>query len=162
MPTIPFDQLSDAARVWVFASDRPLARPQADRLLGEVDRYLAGWHAHGEPLTASRDWRDDRFLVIGVDGPAASGCSIDGLFRSLRALEPVIGASLVAGGRVFYREPDGQVAAASRDEFADLATAGRVGADTRVFDTSVTGLGELRERFETEAARSWHATLLPR
>ena len=162
MPTIPFDQLSDAARVWVFASERPLAGQQADRLLADVDRYLAGWHAHGEPLTAARDWRDDRFLVIGVDGPGASGCSIDGMFRALRALEPVLGSSLVTGGRVFYRDQAGQVAAASRDEFADLAASGAVGGDTRVFDTSITALRDLRERFETDAARSWHATLLRR
>jgi hypothetical protein len=30
-----------------------------------------------------------------------------------------------------------------------------------VFDTTVGTVGEWKERFETEIARSWHASLLP-
>jgi hypothetical protein len=87
MPTVPFDQLPDDARVWVFASDRPLAGAHAERLLATVDAFLARWSAHGQPLTAARDWASDRFLVVAVDqrDAHASGCSIDGLFRTLQA-----------------------------------------------------------------------------
>lgn len=162
MPHVPFSSLPDDARVWVFASDTPITGVAADRLLGEVDRFLDGWAAHGLPLACGRDWCEDRFLTIAVDQRQAhaSGCSIDGLFRALRALEPVLGASLVAGGRVFYRTRDGEVTGVARDEFAALGAAGAVDRDTLVFDTSVITLGDWRDHFETQLGRSWHAQLV--
>ena len=97
MPSVPFDTLPDDARLWVFASAEPLGAEQSARLLQEVDAFLATWAAHGDPLRAARDWRDDRFLAVGVDQSTAgaSGCSIDGLFRRLQALEPALGTTLL-------------------------------------------------------------------
>src|SRR5258708_25662393 len=105
MPIVPFRELPDSARIWVFASDRELPGAPADTLLAAVDAFLAGWKAHGVPLRCAREWRDDRFLAVGVDVTAenASGCSIDGLFRTLQQLQREIGAQLVGGGRRFYR-----------------------------------------------------------
>ncbi len=162
MPLVPFDSLPDDARVWVFGSDEALAPSHADRLLGVVDAYLATWAAHGAPLHSARDWRESRFLTIAVDQrqAGASGCSIDGLFRSLRSLESEIGTSLVAGGRVFYRDGTGSTVSLARSDFSKLGASGNVGQGTRVFDLTVTTLGEWRERFETPASESWHAALL--
>jgi len=53
MPIVPFETLPDASRVWVFGSGRALSGADADRLLGEVDRFLAQWKAHGVPLTCA-------------------------------------------------------------------------------------------------------------
>lgn len=162
MPKIPFSQLPPSARVWVFAAEKPVTGDAAERLLAEVDGFLARWSAHGTPLTAAREWRDDRFLTIGVDQNAAgaSGCSIDGLFRTLQSLEPVLGTSLVGGGRVYYRDISGEVRVASRDEFADLASRGAVTRHTRVFDPTVPTRGDWEQRFETVAGESWHSSLL--
>jgi hypothetical protein len=162
MPQVPFDTLPDDARLWVFGSSAPLDPAASARLLGEVDAFLRSWAAHGSPLRSGRDWRDDHFLAIGVDQSTAgaSGCSIDGLFRSLRLLERELGTTLLGGGRVFYRDPSGTVRVAERDEFGDLAAAGMVGDETPVFDTTVGTVGEWRALFERQAAESWHAGLL--
>jgi hypothetical protein len=161
MPRIPFESLSDAARVWVFAAERPVEGASAELLLAEADAFLDRWHAHGEPLRCARDWREDRFLVVGVEGENASGCSIDGLFRALKALGASIGTSLVTSGLVFYRDPAGFVVAVTRPEFSELAADGMVRADTRVFDPAVTTIQDLRARFESSAGESWHGALLP-
>ena len=162
MPRVDFRTLPDDARLWVFAADRPVTGPAAERLLGEVDGFLDGWAAHGQPLTCARDWREDRFLAVAVDQRAehASGCSIDGLFRVLKGLEGELGASLLGGGRVLYRDASGAVRTASRDEFSTLATQGTVTGDTRVFDATVSTAGAWRERLEKPAEESWHAALL--
>ena len=164
MAALPFRELPNNARVWVFASSDPVAGEQARTLLSAVDNYLAEWKAHGLPLTCARDWREDRFLAIGVDqsDAHASGCSIDGLFRTLQRFEPALGTSLVGGGRVFYRDADGAIACVSRAEFTARAAAGNVGDDTPVFDTAITDAASYREQFEKVAGRSWHGALLPR
>ena len=163
MPIVPFESLPDSSRIWVFGSDKPVTGAAAQRLLGEVDRFLDGWRAHGAPLRSSRLWRDDRFLVVGVDqtDANASGCSIDGLFRSLQALEREIGARFVGGGRVFYRDHSGVAQCAERSELEALVASGAVGPNTVVFDTSITDLGEWRAKFEQPARKTWVGELLP-
>jgi hypothetical protein len=162
MPIVPFNTLPASARVWIFSSEQPLTGSRADRLLDEVDQYLSQWHAHGHPLTCGRAWRDDRFLAIGVDqsNAYASGCSIDGLYRALQAVQPAIGSTIVSGGQVHYRDADGAIRSASRDEFTALAAGGTVTVGTPVFDTTVATAGEWRERFETLVGRAWHKALL--
>lgn len=162
MPPVPFPSLPDDARVWVFAAAAPVAGEGERELLAHVDRFLASWAAHGVPLRCARDWRDGRFLAVGVDQSVegASGCSIDGMFRTLRALEPTLGTSLLGGGRVFWRDGAGMVCTAERFEFGERAEREGLGARTPVFDTTVTTAADWRTRFERPLAESWHAQLV--
>lgn len=162
MPIVPFDTLPDSARVWVFGADRPLGEEATATLLKEVDAFLADWKAHGAPLTVGSQFRDNRFLVIAVDQSTAgaSGCSIDGLFRVLQGLQQKLGASLVGGGRVYYRDHAGTVQSTSRDELSGLAASGEITKDSVVFDTSLTDLGTFRRLFEVRAKESWVKDLL--
>ena len=161
MALVRFSELPDNARVWIFGSDKPVTGAAVDTLLAEVDSYLDQWKAHGFPLKAAREWRDDRFLIIGIDPTVeqASGCSIDGLFRALQQLQRTIGAQLVGGGRVFYRDASGATHSVGREEFSTLASSGKIGPKTPVFDTSLTQLDAWRSRFERPLAESWAAPL---
>jgi hypothetical protein len=162
MPRVSFDSLPDDARVWVFGAADEVSDASSERLLDAVDDFLGQWNAHGSPLVCGREWRDGRFLAIGVDQSTAgaSGCSIDGLYRTLARLEPELGTTLRGGGRVYYREGDGRVSVATRGAFSALARDGRVGADTPVFDTSITTAAAWRDRFERRLCESWHAELI--
>ena len=164
MPLVPFTSLPDDARCWVFAAAAPLDEVDTPRLLGAVDGFLLTWQAHGAPLTCGREFRDEHFLVIGVDERAAdaSGCSIDGLFRILQGMEDGIGTSMVVGGRVHFRGAEGMVFGCSRAEFEALAAEGAVTGETMVFDTTVMVVGDYRARFERRARESWQAALLTR
>ena len=162
MPLVPLDSLPADARTWVCGATPALDTGTAERLLADVDAHLADWKAHGEPLTVARTLVEGRFLVVAVDQrtAGASGCSIDGLFRTLQRAESGYGVSLVAGGRIFWRDTSGVVQGGGRDDFREAAALGTVTRDSSVFDTTVSTLGTLRQEFERPAARSWHAQLL--
>ena len=162
MPKVEFSTMPDTSRLWVFGAAAPVTGAARDALLAAVDAYLSRWHAHGAPLYCARDWRDDRFLAIAVDEAAtgASGCSIDGMFRTLAGAEPQIGTSLVGGGTVFWRDRAGEIRSAARSAFIAAAKAGDVAMETMAFDTTVSTVGEWRTRFERPAAESWHAKLI--
>lgn len=162
MPAVAFDSLPPDARVWVFAADSDIGHDAEHNLLHAVDDFLEQWNAHGHPLRCARSWRDGHFLAVGVDQTTAgaSGCSIDGLFRVLQQLQPTLGASLLAGSRVYWRDSDGAILSATRAEFARLASGGSVSVSTPVFDTSLTTAAEWRTRFERAAGDSWHGQLL--
>lgn len=161
MPRIDFQDIPDRARLWVFAADARVA--DASPLLQAVDQHLQQWAAHGVPLVCARDWRDGRFLAIAVDEAAtgASGCSIDGLFRTIGRVQPQLGADLLASGRVAWRDADGGIHVAPRAEFESRATSGDVTPDTPVFATLAESVGEWRTSFEQPARESWASGLLP-
>ena len=162
MPLVKIEDLPNDARIWVFGSDRTLDAGASDTLLKEVDRFLPQWKAHGAPLTVGKDWKYGRFLTVAVDQSTAgaSGCSIDGLFRTLKALEPKLGASLVTSGLIFFRDEKGAIESVDREEFTALGGGGKIGPETQVFDPTVTTLGEWKARFELNVGDSWHAKLL--
>lgn len=162
MPSVPFETMPDDARLWVFAAERELTPRQEGDLLKMVDDFLAGWQAHGVPLRCARNWQHHRFLAIAVDQhtEGASGCSIDGLFRVFKSLEPKLGTSLTAGGRVFYRDQHDAIRSVSREEFEQLGESGAVNARTPVFDASITAAGAWRSRFEVPAGESWQGALI--
>ena len=162
MPLVNFSSLPADARVWVFACDRTLTHDETGPLLAQVDAYLAQWKAHDTPLRCARTWLHDRFLAVGIDPTVeqASGCSIDDLFRHLRAIGDGVGTRVVSGGQVFYRDAQGRVQSASRAEFSALAARGDVTGDTIVFDTSLIQAHDWRDRFERRAADAWTAELL--
>ena len=162
MPVIAFSDLPPESRTWLFGAAAPIDDVVETRLLAAVDSFMLTWAAHGHPLWCARDWRDERFLAIGVDTSreGASGCSIDGLFRTLKALEVGIGTTLLDNSLVYYRDAAGFVHGLSREDFAHLARIGSVGGDTPVFDLSVQDAATYREKFERRANDSWHAALL--
>ena len=160
MPRTDFASLPDRARLWVFAADTPVA--DAAPILHAVDAHLAQWAAHGVPLVCARDWRDERFLAIAVDEAAtgASGCSIDGLFRTIGRVQSQSGADFLSSGRVAWRDPDGSIHVTPRAEFESLATAGTITAATPVFGTMAETVGAWRSSFERPAGESWASVLL--
>jgi hypothetical protein len=159
MPLLPFAALPDDARTWVFGSTEAVRAGDERALLASVDEWLEGWQAHGHPLTCAREWRDGRFLVVGVDQrtAGASGCSIDALFHVLRTMQAGGGTSFLGGGRVFYRDAQGAIVCIDRARLRDVPG---ISESTPVFDTALTSAAEYRAQFERPLSDSWHRELL--
>jgi hypothetical protein len=158
MPRIPFEQLPNDARLWIFAAERALDDEEQRRVLSETDAFISEWTAHGVPLIAGRDLRYNQFVLVGVDERAAgvSGCSIDALVRRMQRLGDALGVELVNNSPVLYREGDA-IHRVSRDRFSELATAGTVSPNTRVFDNTLSRVGDLHSgKWEVKAVDSWH------
>lgn len=160
-----FTRLPDDARLWVFGAGRALSPSEEETLLAAVDAFLTEWKAHGHPLSAAREWRDGRFLMVAVDERVEppSGCSIDALVRILQEVEKALDVEILGSAPIWYRDPeaDDAIRRVSRPEFRELAGAGKIDAGTIVFDPSITRLGELRAgRWERPAGRSWHRRYL--
>jgi hypothetical protein len=154
---IPFSSLAPESRLWIFAAERALTPDEQTRVLAVVDEFLDQWRAHGRPLAAARDLRYGQFLLVGVDESAegASGCSVDGMTRTLAALERQMGVEMLSHAPVLYRSAEG-VVRVPRPTFGERAKAGEVTPDTIVFDNSLTRVGDLAHKWEVPASASWH------
>ena len=156
--SVPFTELPDDARIWIFASPEPVPAPAAEELLSRVDSFLEEWHAHGHPVIGGRDWRYDRFLMIAADERATgvTGCSTDALFRVFKAAERDLQITLLDGSLVWYRQ-GGEIRSATRADFRQRVQAGEVAGDAIVFDNTAGTVGDIRAgRWERPMHESWH------
>ena len=163
MPKIPFEELPDSARLWIFPSDRLLSPDEQEALVGSVEAGLAAWSAHGSPVTWGYRIEQGQCLLIGVDETrtALTGCSIDSAIARIRELERRFGTSLLDHGRIFFREGV-TIRAISRPEFRKRVGAGSVTADTLVFDNTIPTVGAFRRGgWEIPFDRSWHREAFP-
>lgn len=157
----PFAEMPDQARLWIFASPRPLEEREEAWLRARVRDFVDGWTAHGAPVAGAFDLLHDRFLLVAADEEATgvSGCSIDALTRTLKGAERELGLSLLdASSRVWYRDGAGDVRAVPRAEFREAVRSGEVGAETPVFDNTAATVGAARRGgWERPMRDSWHA-----
>lgn len=153
---IPIDQLSNDAHIWIFGISPSLDEEKSRVLLQSVNAFLDDWAAHGVPITGAAEVREGSFLIVAADeNREKSGCSIDRMFGTLRALEQQLGVQILDSTRVFLRKDDG-VKAVPRGEFRNAAN-----AETEVYDVTAERLGEVRQGlWQKRAADSWHRHLL--
>lgn len=151
--------LSDDAAIWIFGASRRLDDAEQQHTLRIVDRFLAGWSAHGAPVTGAREFRDGQFLIIGSEKDVEmGGCSIDRLYGVMDAIGREYKLTFINSDLVFFRNGDGDIHAVPRAEFRSMVSRGQATGDTVVFDPTLTQVIDLRHgRFELPAAESWHA-----
>lgn len=85
---IPFEQMPDHARVWIYQANRPLSSSESARISQTLEQGTQGWEAHGAPLQASFEIRFNQVVVVAVNESVnqASGCSIDASTRWFKEL----------------------------------------------------------------------------
>jgi hypothetical protein len=152
--------LPEKSRVWVFAANRPLAPDDEARLTAVLDKAFGVWAKKAPEARGVYEFREGRFLVVGADerGACVSGCGIDAMMQWMKQLEAESGLRLVDRMQVFWRDADGVVQSARRDEFARRIDAGEVTRETHVFDTAAATSDAFRAgRFELPLGESWHA-----
>lgn len=159
MSYIPFDRITETARLWVFASEREISAAEGQLLLAEMQAFVNSWTAHNTELAASCDLKFGRFLFVAVNEAttSASGCSIDEMMRRVRLIGETYGIEFFGMPRVQYRDASGSIHSILRSEFADKATKGDFTVNTIVFDNTITTLAELTSgKWELPAKESWH------
>lgn len=86
---VPFEEISDEARVWVYLADRQIMNEDLSTISIRLKSFTDNWQAHGKDLKASFAIIYDQFLIIAADNNhnAASGCSIDASVHFLQQME---------------------------------------------------------------------------
>jgi hypothetical protein len=157
MAITQFSALPDDSKIWLFGISPQVDDASAETVRSQLTDFIRNWKSHGEEIVAAGEVIEGSFLAVGITPESeASGCSIDRMFGLLKKLETDLGVEIIDSERVFYRDADGNVRAASRVEFAKVA-----GPATRVFDVTAERIAAVRSgAWEKPAAESWHARLL--
>lgn len=154
-----FTSFPDSAKLWIYPLARPLTEAGRARVTQRLDGFLREWNSHGAAVIGAYQIFEDRFiLVTGYVEDGVSGCSTDSMMRVMKSLRDEYGIDGFDRSLVYFRDADRVLRGVTRPEFKALVSAEQVDADTVVFDSTITTVGDLRAgRFETTFGKSWHA-----
>lgn len=155
---VPFSELPEHSRVWIYQSNRRFTEEEITSISSKAQAFLENWTAHGTGLQAGFEIKYQRFLVIAVnqDAQSATGCSIDASVQFVQKLEKEHDIELLDKMNVAFKQGD-FVNFKSLLDFRKMAKSGAVGKKTIVFNNLVTNIGEYQESWEIPASESWHS-----
>jgi hypothetical protein len=154
---VPFEQLPEQSRIWIYPSNRPFSDEEVPKLKEAITTFLNQWTAHSQMLEAAFDLPYNRFIVIGINQEkvSASGCSIDTSVRFIQDLERQFEVDLLDKMNVTFRQGD-YFAHKTLTDFKALAKAKSISKNTIVFNNLVDTKYDYQQFWEIPASESWH------
>jgi len=158
---VPFTELPDSSRVWIYQSNRSFTDLEIQEITAKLEDFITQWTAHGADLKASFEIKYKRFITLALDHKlnAATGCSIDGSVRFIQDLEQKYNVDLLDKMNVSYKQGE-FVAYKTLTDFRKMAKEKAVSKNTIVFNNLVTNKGEYLSDWEVPASDSWHNRFL--
>ncbi|MDA0773208.1 MAG: ABC transporter ATPase [Bacteroidetes bacterium] len=155
---VPFDQLPDDARVWIYPSNKKFDPKLIEELQHACTQFLEQWTAHGQSLHAGFCFPYNQFIVIGLNqqAQAATGCSIDASVRFIQQLESQYDLILLDKMNVTFKQGT-YVSYKTLTEFKAMASQRAVSKNTIVFNNLVVNKTDFLEAWEVPAYKSWHS-----
>ncbi|MEM9417390.1 MAG: hypothetical protein AAF963_03505 [Bacteroidota bacterium] len=153
---IPFEQLSDEARIWIYQANRPLAYEERILMSQKTKDFLAQWTSHGNPKQCSANIFYDQFLILAVEESfqGATGCAVDASIQFIRSLEQELQVDLLDRTHIAFRQdecnvlvPLGQLKEKIQQEI--------ISADMLTFDNTITKKAELIDKWLIGAKDAW-------
>lgn len=152
---IPFDQLPDDSRIWIYQANRKLNENESHRVEDLCRQFVDQWTAHKQDLQASFELKDNRFLILSVNEKTqgASGCSIDASTRFIQQLGESIQVDLM--NREVALESQSEVHLMSLSEIKKAVTDGKLKKDAYYFNNLIQSKGELENSWKLPVTKGW-------
>lgn len=159
---VDFASLKPHSRVWIYHSKRKFTPPEIKIISESLSAFTSDWAAHGMPLMSSFDIRLESFIILAVDEEAhgASGCSIDGSTRALKALEEQLGLPLFDRTQASFVRNE-ELITIPLNKLKEAAAGGQWDSQTQAVNTLVATKGELETSFIVPAGTTWLKRYLP-
>ena len=155
---IPFEDLPEDSRVWIYQSNRKFSDVELAEIESELILFVEKWAAHGNELEASYLLKYNRFIILAVNQEIqqVTGCAIDSSVSFIQNLEQKYQVELLDKMNVTFRNGE-YIAHKSLLDFKKMAKEKAVTANTIVFNNLANNIEEFNENWEVPAGDSWHS-----
>jgi hypothetical protein len=159
---VPFHQLPDHSRIWIYQASRKLTTSEKQTAEVALKDFCENWVAHQVPLKTSFSIEYDQFIILATDEDyhQPSGCSIDSSVRALKDIQSHLGIDLFDRTRVAFLQGD-SIVTHPVSRLKDLFESGELGKGTITFDNLVPSRGDLSRGWKTPVEKTWLTTYLP-
>ena len=154
---VDFDTMHENSRIWIYQSNRELMPEELEQVESSLKDFVEEWTRHGDSLKASFAIRYGHFIILAVDESfnQVSGCSIDASTHLFKSLEKQFGIDLLNKLNTAFRIGE-HINIVSLQDFKKYVEENKIAQDTVVFNNLVQTKGELEEKWEVPARKSWH------
>ena len=153
---VPFNQLPDTARVWVYQSSRAFNEDEVKLIRKDSESFIESWTAHQANLKAGVEVFHNRFVVIAVDENYndASGCSIDKKVNFMKQLGSQLQTDFFNRMEIAFID-HGVIKTESMHNLVKIMKNGKLDNDTIIFNNLVSTKAELNSSWKIPASTSW-------
>lgn len=153
---IPFDEMADTSRVWIYQANRLLSNSDIDKMALACRNFLEQWAAHGQSLKSSFQIVHNKFLVISVDESfnPASGCSIDASVSLIKNLEEELSLNFFDRTQVCFLI-NGEIVEVPLNQVKAHVESEKIGTSTITFNNLVGDIQSFHKDWKVEAKNSW-------
>ncbi len=154
--------IADHSRIWIFQSNRAFNETELSEINFRFEDFLIDWNAHGAALLAAYEIIDQQFIVVAVDEDqaTASGCSIDKLTKTIKALEEKYQFGFLDRMNIAYQEAD-QVKIERLTDFKSKVKNGEITENVIVYNNGLSNLGSFKSEWKLPLKKSWAKNLIP-
>lgn len=155
---IPFHNLSNQAKIWVYQADRQLTAAEIDAILQQTEAFLGSWSSHGRPLVASAEIRHHHLLILGIEKAdfELSCCTTDSAIQLLNSIQTLLGINFLDRQRLLLQSGNQYVNTSIR-EVKEKLKKGELSRDTHVFNNTVAQKQDLATSWLIPIQQSWLA-----
>lgn len=155
---IPFEDMPDHARVWVYQANRDLDPIEVENLENQAKDFVSAWTAHGTGLKSSSKVFYNRFLILSVDEDhaSASGCSIDSSVRFIKSTERAMGLDFFNRTLVAFLHNEG-LDVQPMSKIKELVSQGIITKQSITFNNLVDTVSDLKKSWKVPSSESWLA-----
>lgn len=152
---IPFDNMPDHARVWVYQTNKNLTDLEVHNVEQFLKNQINAWAAHGADLAGSVQVLYNRFVIVTVDEMQnqVSGCSIDASTRWLKDLGAELTIDFFDRSVAFLKNNELQTAEIGK--IKSLVTDEILTPETLIFNNLVSNIQEFKNNWNVKASDCW-------
>ncbi len=151
-----FENYSEKTPLWVYGFNILLSAEHKEVVQSRLEEFISNWQYHGKAVKGDFEIIENQFVLITTND-SISGCSIDSSVAVFKELKLTFGLDALDQNLIFFRSKRG-IEAVSRPEFNVLVTAGEILDNTKVFNLSISTVGDFHNgQFELDFKNSWHS-----
>jgi len=153
---VPFDQMPDHARLWVYIASRNFTPEEELKIEGNLRQFVSGWETHGAPMSGSYEISHHRVIVLAADEKflAASGCSIDKQVHLIKNIEQELNISLLDKLWVYVQAPEGLISY-KLTELKSLVEQGTLKYNSLILNNLCPTVEEWKRNSFVPASETW-------
>ncbi len=153
---VPFDQLADTARIWIYTSDKVFQKEEQQHIASQLQSFIETWQSHQQDVAASFAVLKDRFIVIAVDEQyhGVSGCGIDKSVHLMQSLENELQIRLTDKTTLYF-ENGGEIFPLSLSKIKEAVSSQQITTDSYFYNTLVSNKKELESHFLCPVLEGW-------
>ncbi|MBX7242469.1 MAG: hypothetical protein K1X92_12025 [Bacteroidia bacterium] len=146
---------------WFYALSAKITAEEEAALLEKFHLFLNQWKSHGTPVSGEIAVKEKRIIMIQSDNSVEkpSGCSIDGMKRSIEGILHSMHLTWEEPSVIFYRKEDGEMEKVDFREIGNRVKQGEINPETPVMDFTLNNTDN-PENLERPLSQTWMRRLI--